>query len=67
MLFRSDPSTTLTGRLDGTSAKMGLDATRPLTYEGHTFTRVRIPGEETIDLAKAINANPQGLLDQLLG
>ena len=62
-----DPSTTLTGRLDGTSAKMGLDATRPLTYEGHTFTRVRIPGEETIDLAKAINANPQGLLDQLLG
>ncbi|MEI6723674.1 MAG: UbiD family decarboxylase domain-containing protein, partial [Betaproteobacteria bacterium] len=62
-----DPSTTLTGRLDGTSAKMGMDATRPLTYEGHTFTRVRIPGEETIDLAKAINANPQGLLDQLLG
>ncbi len=62
-----DPSTTLTGRLDGTSAKMGLDATRPLTYAGHTFTRVRIPGEETIDLAKVINANPQGLLDQLLG
>ena len=62
-----DPSTTLTGRLDGTSAKMGLDATRPLTYAGHTFTRVRIPGEENIDLAKVINANPQGLLDQLLG
>ncbi len=62
-----DPSTTLTGRLDGTSAKMGLDATRPLTYAGHTFTRVRIPGEETIDLAKVINANPQGILDQLLG
>ena len=62
-----DPSTTLTGRLDGTSAKMGLDATRPLTYAGHTFTRVRIPGEETIDLAKVINAKPQGLLDQLLG
>lgn len=62
-----DPSTTLTGRLDGTSAKMGLDATRPLTYAGHTFTRVRIPGEETIDLAKAINAKPQSILDQLLG
>ena len=62
-----DPSTTLTGRLDGTSAKMGLDATRPLTYAGHTFTRVRIPGEETIDLAKAINSKPQGILDQLLG
>ncbi len=51
-----DPSTTLTGRLDGMSAKMGLDATRPLKYEGHTFTRVRIPGEETVDLAKAIDA-----------
>ena len=61
-----DPSTTLTGRLDGTSAKMGLDATRPLTYAGHTFTRVRIPGEETIDLAKVINANPQPVIDQLL-
>ena len=61
-----DPSTTLTGRLDGTSAKMGLDATRPITYAGHTFTRVRIPGEETIDLAKVINANPQPVIDQLL-
>lgn len=62
-----DPSTTLTGRLDGTSAKMGLDATRPITYAGHTFTRVRIPGEETIDLATAINAKPQSILDQLFG
>ena len=61
-----DPSTTITGRLDGTSAKMGLDATRPITYAGHTFTRVRIPGEETIDLAKVINANPQPVIDQLL-
>jgi 2,5-furandicarboxylate decarboxylase 1 len=61
-----DPSTTLTGRLDGTSAKMGMDATRPLTYEGHTFTRVRIPGEESIDLGKVIDANPQGIIDQLL-
>ncbi len=61
-----DPSTTLTGRLDGVSAKMGLDATRPLHYEGHTFTRVRIPGEEAIDLAKAINPNPGTVLDALL-
>jgi 2,5-furandicarboxylate decarboxylase 1 len=59
-----DPSTTLTGRLDGVSAKMGLDATRPLQYEGHTFTRVRIPGEESVDLAKAID--PQASADRLL-
>jgi len=59
-----DPSTTLTGRLDGMSAKMGIDATRPLKYEGHTFTRVRIPGEEAVDLAKAIDAKASA--DRLL-
>ena len=61
-----DPSTTVTGRVDGMSAKMGLDATRPLTYEGHTFTRVRIPGEDGVDLAKSISASPQAVLDALL-
>ena len=51
-----DPSTTLDGRIDGTSAKMGLDATRPLKYEGHTFTRVRVPGEEMVDLDRVLDA-----------
>lgn len=61
-----DPSTTLTGRDDGMSAKMGLDATRPLTYAGHTFTRVRVPGEEKVDLEKSIDPNPQSVLDTFL-
>jgi len=61
-----DPSTTLTGRIDGMSAKMGLDATRPLKYEGHTFTRVRVPGEEAVDLEKSINSSPQAVLESLL-
>lgn len=61
-----DPSTTLTGRIDGMSAKMGLDATRPLTYAGHTFTRVRVPGEEKVDLEKSIDPNPQSVLDAFL-
>ena len=61
-----DPSTTLTGRIDGMSAKMGLDATRPLTYAGHTFTRVRVPGEEKVDLEKSIDPNPQSVLDTFL-
>ena len=61
-----DPSTTLTGRVDGTSAKMGLDATRPLAYAGHTFTRVRVPGEAAVDLDKAIDPNPQSILDTFL-
>ncbi len=61
-----DPSTTLTGKIDGTSAKMGLDATRPLAYEGHTFTRVRVPGEDQVDLAKSIDPDPAAAISSLL-
>lgn len=61
-----DPSTTLTGRVDGMSAKMGLDATRPLKYEGFTFTRVRVPGEEAVDLAKALQPESPALFDAVL-
>lgn len=30
----------------GVSAKMGMDATRPVQYHEHVFTKVRVPGEE---------------------
>ena len=55
-----DPSTTvglpidedgvIPAQFQGMSSKMGLDATKPLTYEGHVFTKVKIPGEEAINL-----------------
>jgi 2,5-furandicarboxylate decarboxylase 1 len=54
-----DPSTTVASgaddgvapaHLQGISAKMGLDATRPVSYHEHVFTKVRIPGEDTVDL-----------------
>ena len=54
-----DPSTTVANGgsdadvptyMQGMSAKMGLDATRPVRYEGHVFTKVKIPGEDTVDL-----------------
>jgi 2,5-furandicarboxylate decarboxylase 1 len=51
-----DPSTTVgqpeqtDPHLQGISAKMGLDATRPVVYSGHVFTRVRIPGQDGIEL-----------------
>lgn len=55
-----DPSTTV-GKGDpipiheqGVSAKMGLDATKPVSYSGHVFTKVRIPGEESVDLARTV-------------
>ncbi|GAA4335887.1 UbiD family decarboxylase [Pigmentiphaga soli] len=59
-----DPSTTV-GRQAGaqaaahsvgTSAKMGLDATRPMAYDQHIFTRVAIPGEREVDLGAEIAA-----------
>ena len=55
-----DPSTTVgmetdngepaPPHLQGISAKMGLDATKPVSYHEHVFTKVRIPGEDEIDL-----------------
>lgn len=58
-----DPSTTVAAMqagLDapphqqGMSAKMGLDATRPVVYAAHVFTRVRIPGEDQVQLERLI-------------
>lgn len=52
-----DPSTTVgfddnqpPPHWQGFGAKMGLDATKPLSSAGHVFTRVRIPGEHEVDL-----------------
>lgn len=63
-----DPSTTVAWslsnpgkappQLQGISAKMGLDATRPLLYEGHVFTRLRIPGEDAVDPAAVVDPMP---------
>jgi 2,5-furandicarboxylate decarboxylase 1 len=39
---------------DGVGAKMGLDATKPLTAEPMRFTRIRVPGEEAVDVGKAV-------------
>jgi 2,5-furandicarboxylate decarboxylase 1 len=44
-----DPSTR-----DGVGAKMGLDATKPLVARELAFTRIRVPGEETVDVERLI-------------
>src|SRR5262245_34810804 len=41
-----DPSTR-----GGVGAKMGLDATKPLSAPEMTFKRIRVPGEESVDVA----------------
>ena len=38
-----DPSTR-----DGVGAKMGLDATKPLSADAMTFKRIRVPGEDNV-------------------
>lgn len=59
-----DPSTTVgldfsegvpPAHLQGVSAKMGLDATRPVVYHEHVFTKVRVPGEDGVDLDAVID------------
>ena len=62
-----DPSTTVAdaavGLTDlpperqGISSKLGFDATKPVSYDGHVFTRVRIPGEDTVDLSTYVAQN----------
>jgi 2,5-furandicarboxylate decarboxylase 1 len=42
---------------DGVGAKMGLDATKPLAAEPMKFTRIRVPGEDEVDLARVVTAS----------
>jgi 2,5-furandicarboxylate decarboxylase 1 len=72
-----DPSTTthwdgdagdIPLHLQGISAKMGLDATRPVKYEGHVFTKVKVPGEDQVDLnavlASGIDSETLGMFKE---
>jgi 2,5-furandicarboxylate decarboxylase 1 len=45
-----DPSTS-----DGIGAKMGLDATVPLGAPEGKFRRIRVPGEDSVDLDAAVS------------
>jgi 2,5-furandicarboxylate decarboxylase 1 len=40
---------------NGVSAKMGFDATVPLDAPPLKYKRIRVPGEEAVDLAKVID------------
>jgi 2,5-furandicarboxylate decarboxylase 1 len=48
-----DPSTR-----NGVGAKMGLDATRPLDADAMKFKRIRVPGEDEVDLSRVVSAAP---------
>ena len=48
---RLDPSAR-----DGVGAKLGIDATKPLDAPAFKFTRIRVPGEDEVDVDAALNA-----------
>ena len=70
-----DPSTTVqasrhglvtpVAHLQGISAKMGLDATRPVQYKEHVFTKVRIPGEDDVDPSTVAAPASQQTIERL--
>ena len=61
-----DPSTTvglpvdesgiIPAHFQGMSSKLGLDATKPLVSEGYVFTKVKIPGEDEVNLETALDS-----------
>jgi len=51
---RLDPSSD-----DGVSAKMGIDATKPLSTDAMEFKRIHVKGIEKVDLGKALQADPK--------
>jgi 2,5-furandicarboxylate decarboxylase 1 len=57
-----DPSTR-----NGVGAKMGLDATKPLDAEEMKFKRIRVPGEDEVDLARVVSASPSGSWRKAIG
>ena len=56
-----------TRRRHGDGAKMGMDATKPLDADEMKFKRIRVPGEEAIDLVKVLDATPAASWRKALG
>jgi 2,5-furandicarboxylate decarboxylase 1 len=50
----------------GISAKMGLDATKPLSRGPLEFTRIHVKGIETLDLAKVLQQDTQAAFARIV-
>src|SRR5579872_5935435 len=51
---------------DGISAKMGLDATKPLSTEPMEFKRIQVKGIEKVDLGKALESDPKAAFARIV-
>jgi len=51
---------------NGISAKMGLDATKPLVAEPMEFKRIHVKGVENVDLGAALETDPKAAFAQIV-
>ena len=51
---------------DGISAKMGLDATKPLSTEPMAFKRIHVKGIENVDLGRELQSDPAAAFARLV-
>jgi 2,5-furandicarboxylate decarboxylase 1 len=51
---------------NGISAKMGLDATKPLATDAMEFKRIHVKGVENVDLGKALQDDPKAALARIV-
>jgi 2,5-furandicarboxylate decarboxylase 1 len=51
---------------NGISAKMGIDATKPLSTDAMEFKRIHVKGVETIDLGKALQDDPKAAFARIV-
>ena len=51
---------------NGISAKMGIDATKPLSTEPMEFKRIHVKGVENVDLAQALQDDPKAAFARII-
>jgi 2,5-furandicarboxylate decarboxylase 1 len=51
---------------NGISAKMGIDATKPLATEPMEFKRIHVKGVEDVDLDQALQDDPKAALARII-
>ena len=51
---------------NGISAKMGLDATKPLTADAMEFKRIHVKDVEKVDLGKALQSDPKAAFARIV-
>ena len=50
----------------GISAKMGIDATKPVEAEAMVFKRIHVAGEEDVDLSRILQDDPKSVFARLI-